>query len=57
MLLTVDELNQIHALLQEYPDATDVFVYSDYNESSLMLVVEFRTGEELLGTVWIGDKE
>jgi hypothetical protein len=57
MLLTVDELNQIHALLQEYPDATDVSVYSDYNESSLMLVVEFTMGDELLGTVWIGDKE
>ncbi len=57
MLLTVDELNQIHTLLQEYPDATDVSVYSDYNESSLVLVVEFRMGDELLGTVWIGDKE
>jgi len=56
MLLTVDELNQIHTLLQEYPDATEVFICSEYAAETSTLVVEFRAGETDLGIMRIEDK-
>jgi hypothetical protein len=51
MLLTVEEIKQIYALLQEYPDATEVDVYNDYDEESLVLVVEFRANAQCIGTI------
>jgi hypothetical protein len=53
MLLTVDELIKIYTLLQEYPDTSEVSIYSDFIESSLVLVVEFKSEEETIATEFI----
>jgi hypothetical protein len=62
MLFTVDQINKIHTLLQEYPTATHVSVIDKVNSSGLgpdteakFLDWKFPKKSEILGTVNITD--
>jgi hypothetical protein len=62
MLFTVDQINKIHTLLQEYPTATHVSVIDKANGSSIgpateakFLAWNFPKRSEILGTIDITD--
>jgi hypothetical protein len=62
MLFTVDQINQIHAMLQEFPATTHVSVIDKANGSAIgpateakFLAWNFPRKSEILGTIDITD--